>query len=93
MLLVTLFAASPLAAKVDVDRLKATGYLNDYANVVDPADKAAIEQFCYQVQQELGVQIAVVTIDTVERRADGGLRHSPVSSLQDLATQRRIRAF
>ncbi len=60
------FAARPLAAKVDVEPLKATGYLNDYANVVNPADKAAIEQFCYQVQQELGVQIAVVTIDTVE---------------------------
>jgi uncharacterized protein len=64
--LLALLAASPLAAKVDVDGLKATGYLNDYAGVVDPASKAAIEQFCYRVQQVLGVQIAVVTLDTVE---------------------------
>src|SRR5271165_6321479 len=65
-LLLALLAALPLAAKVDVDSLKATGYLNDYAHVVDPASKAEIEQFCYRVQQELGVQIAVVTLETVE---------------------------
>src|SRR5271170_2533973 len=65
-LLLAISAAMPVAAKVDVDNLKATGYLNDYAGVVDPASKAAIEQFCYRVQQVLGVQIAVVTLDTVE---------------------------
>src|SRR5271163_3562032 len=75
-LLFAFFAALPLSAKVDVDTLKATGYLNDYAGVVDPASKAAIEQFCYRVQQELGVQIAVVTLDTVddEPMEDFGIR-------------------
>jgi uncharacterized protein len=65
-LLLALLACASLDAKVNVDNLKATGYLNDYANVVDPASKAAIEQFCYRVQQELGVQIGVVTLDTLE---------------------------
>jgi uncharacterized protein len=69
-------AVLPLTAKVDVDSLKATGYLNDYAGVVDPASKPAIEQFCYRVQQTLGVQIAVVTFDTVgyEPMEDFGIR-------------------
>jgi uncharacterized protein len=75
-LLLALLLALPLAAKVDVDGLKATGYLNDYAGVVDPASKAAIEQLCYRIQQALGVQIAVVTFDGIgdEPMEDFGIR-------------------
>jgi len=90
--LLALLAALPLAAKVDVDSLKATGYLNDYAGVVDPASKAAIEQFCYRVQQVLGVQIAVVTFDSIgdEPMEDFGIRVARHFSPGDAKTNQGI---
>ncbi len=62
-----LAAVLPAAAKVDVDKLPApTGYLSDYAHVVDPAGKAAIEAYCSNVEKQLGVQFGVVTIATLD---------------------------
>lgn len=56
-----LFAAGP-----DVNTLpKPTGYVSDLANVIDAGDKATLEAYCFQVEQQLGVQLAIVTIDTV----------------------------
>lgn len=43
-----------------------TGYVNDFANVVDPAQKQQLEAFCTKVEQELGVQFALVTVDTLD---------------------------
>jgi uncharacterized protein len=87
-----LCAALPLAAKLDIDSLKATGFLNDYAGVVDPASKAAIEQYCYRVQQELGVQIAVVTFDSIgdEPMEDFGIRVARHFSPGDAKTNQGI---
>ncbi len=60
-----MLAALPLLA-ADVNSLpKPTGYVSDLAHVVDPADKAALEAFCARVEQELDVQFALVTVDTV----------------------------
>lgn len=54
------------AFSVDVNSLpKPTGYVSDLANVVAPADKEQLETFCAKVEQELGVQFALVTIDTL----------------------------
>lgn len=67
----------PATAKVDVDKLpKPTGYLSDYANVVDPASKAAIENYCHNIETRLGVQFGVVTLTTVddEPMEDFGIR-------------------
>jgi uncharacterized protein len=91
-ILLALMTALPLAAKLDVDSLKATGYLNDYAGVVDPASKAAIEQFCYRVQQTLGVQIAVVTFDSIgdEPMEDFGIRVARHFSPGDIKTNQGI---
>ena len=51
---------------VDVNSLpKPTGYVSDLAHVVNPADKDQLEAFCTRVEQELGVQFALVTIDTL----------------------------
>ncbi len=59
-------AACSLYAAVDVNSLpKPTGYVSDLAHVVNPADKEQLEAFCTRVQQELGVQFALVTIDTL----------------------------
>jgi uncharacterized protein len=58
----------PLRAALDIDSLKPQGYLSDYANVVDAQSKQQIEQYCYRVEQSLGVQLALVTIDSLENR-------------------------
>src|SRR5690348_15354228 len=50
---------------VDLSALKPQGYLSDFAQVVDPASKAAIEAYCTQVEKSTGVQMALVTIDTL----------------------------
>jgi uncharacterized protein len=54
---------------VDVNSLpKPTGYVSDLAHVVSPQDQQQLEAFCTRVEQELGVQFALVTIDTVGNR-------------------------
>jgi uncharacterized protein len=54
---------------VDVNSLpKPTGYVSDLAHVVSPQDKEQLEAFCTRVEQELGVQFALVTVDSVGDR-------------------------
>lgn len=54
------------AAAVNVDNLpKPTGYVSDLAHVVDAQSKDTLENFCTQVERQLGVQFAFVTIDTI----------------------------
>lgn len=63
-----LLAASLLSA-IDVDKLpEPTGYVSDIAGVVDSGSKAQLEEFCTRVERELGVQFALVTIDTLDDR-------------------------
>ena len=53
----------------DVQSLpKPTGYVSDLAHVVNPQDRDTLESFCTKVEQQLGVQFALVTIDTVGDR-------------------------
>ncbi|MBV9406602.1 MAG: TPM domain-containing protein [Acidobacteriaceae bacterium] len=53
-------------AAVDVNSLpKPAGYVSDLAHVLSPDDTQALEDFCTRVEQELGVQFALVTIDTI----------------------------
>jgi uncharacterized protein len=58
----------PAFAALDIDSLKPEGYVSDFAHVVDAANKQEIEQYCYRVEQSLGVQLALVTIDTLDDR-------------------------
>jgi uncharacterized protein len=86
-LLAILGFALPGFSALDIDSLKPQGYLSDYANVVDPASKQQIENYCYQAQQVLGVQIAAVTIPSLEGRdietvANRLFRHFGVGSKQ-----------
>lgn len=54
------------SAAVDIDKLpKPTGYVSDLAHVVDPQSKVQLEAFCTKVEQQLGVQLAFVTIDSI----------------------------
>ncbi len=61
-----LCAAALACGAVGVNSLpKPTGYVSDLAHVVSPADKDTLEAFCTRVEQELGVQFALVTIDSI----------------------------
>ncbi len=54
---------------IDVDKLpKPTGYVSDLAHVVNPAEEEQLEEFCTKVEQQLGVQFALVTVDTIGDR-------------------------
>jgi uncharacterized protein len=54
---------------VDLDKLpKPTGYVSDLAHVVDDASKQQLEEFSTAVEQQLGVQFAFVTIESLDDR-------------------------
>jgi uncharacterized protein len=56
-------------ADIDIDKLpNPTGYLSDFAHVVEPAQRDQIEAFCTKVEQQLHVQFALVTVDSIGDR-------------------------
>jgi uncharacterized protein len=58
-----------LAAQAEpVAKLKASGYVNDFAHVLDANTVAQIEEICRQIDEKAHAQIAVVTVHSL----DGG---------------------
>jgi uncharacterized protein len=55
-----------LAAGLDTSKLKPTGYVNDFAHVIDPQSAAQIEAYCGNVERATGAQFAIVTVDSLE---------------------------
>ena len=65
-LLCLLLALTVRCSAVDVNSLpQPTGYVSDLAHVISDAEKDKLEAFCTKVEQQLGVQFALVTIDTL----------------------------
>jgi uncharacterized protein len=54
------------AAAESVSQLKPTGYVNDFADVLDAQTKAQIEDLCTQIDQKAHAQIALVTINSLD---------------------------
>ena len=54
------------AAAEQVNQLKAEGYVNDFAHVLDGRTSSDIYQLCSRIDEQAGAQIAVVTIHTLE---------------------------
>ena len=54
------------ALAVDWKALKPQGYVSDFAGVVDPESKAAIESYATAVKQATGAELAFVTVQSVE---------------------------
>ena len=54
------------AAPTEVAALLGTpqGYVTDSANILDDAAEAALTEYCAQVAQQIGMQIAIVTVPT-----------------------------
>jgi uncharacterized protein len=61
-----MFAGAVSAFALDPASLKPQGYVSDFAHVVDAPSRQAAEQYCYKLEQATGVQVALVTIDSLE---------------------------
>jgi uncharacterized protein len=62
--LLGLFASAGLA--VDWKALKPQGYVSDFARVIDPVSKSQLEAYCGTVERSTGVQMALVTLPSLE---------------------------
>src|ERR1700679_639599 len=58
-----------------------TGYVNDFAGVLSPETRQALEDLCTEVDHEAHAQIAVVTVKTVDADKDG-----TTPSIEEFAT-------
>lgn len=63
---ILLLAATAAFAAVDVATLKPEGYVSDFSHVVDGSIRAQIERYAQRLDRAAGVQLAFVTIDTLE---------------------------
>ena len=64
-LLPVLALVSPLFS-LDLDKLKPQGYVSDFAHVLDDSSRARLEEYAGRVEQATGVQMALVTLDSVD---------------------------
>jgi uncharacterized protein len=63
-LCLVLFTISLFA--LDPNSLKPQGYVSDFAHVLDGQSRAQLEAYCGRVEQATGVQMAIVTIDSLD---------------------------
>jgi len=66
LLTFVLTVISVVACAESIKDLKPTGYVNDFAGVLDQNTKSQIEDLCRQVDQKAHAQIALVTINTLD---------------------------
>ena len=60
LLLVVMARAEPVA------QLKATGYVNDFAHVLDQNSIAQMDEICRQIDEKAHAQVAAVTIHSLD---------------------------
>jgi uncharacterized protein len=58
--------AAFVAGAVDWKALKPTGFVSDFAGVVDPSAKTQLEIYCAMVERSTGAQLAFVTVPSIE---------------------------
>jgi uncharacterized protein len=63
--LALIFAGAPRTGAAS-DFPRPTGYVNDFAGVMDPGTKAQIEELCGAVKQKTGAEISIVTVQSYE---------------------------
>ena len=61
-----LLALAPALFALDLKKLKPEGYVSDFAHVLDASSRARLEDYAGRVEQATGVQMALVTIDTLD---------------------------
>lgn len=57
--------AAAIPADELLNSLKATGDVNDFANILSPAEKATLEDRCRLLRERTGAQLAVVTLKSM----------------------------
>lgn len=62
----SVFVLAAALFALDPNSLKPQGYVSDFAHVLDPQSRAQLETYCGRVEQATGVQMALVTIDSLE---------------------------
>ena len=65
-LLAALLVSASVGFALDTSKLKPTGYVNDFAHVLDPVGRQRLEDYCAMVERETGAQMAIVTVDSLE---------------------------
>ena len=66
ILLAALVLLSAALRAEPVSQLHPTGYVNDFAHVLDPATAGDLNTICEQLDQKAKAQVAVVTINTTD---------------------------
>jgi uncharacterized protein len=61
-----LLACAAAAQAVDWKTLQPQGYVSDFAGVIADSGRAPLEAYCHAVEQSTGVQMALVTIPSLE---------------------------
>jgi uncharacterized protein len=51
---------------LDTSKLKPTGYVNDFAHVLNPAGQQALEAYCANLERVTGVQMAIVLVPSLD---------------------------
>jgi len=67
LLVFILLATASLFAQAQ-DQLKISGYVNDFANVLNGATRTRLTELCTEVNQKAQAQIVVVTVKSLEGR-------------------------
>jgi uncharacterized protein len=62
---VTLLLA-PAAWGLDTSKLKPTGYVNDFAHVLDAGSAQTLEAYCANLERATGAQMAIVLVDSLD---------------------------
>lgn len=65
-LLPAAFLLLATALAYDFGALQPQGYVSDFAQVVDPGSRAAIERYCAAVEKATGAQMAFVTLPSLQ---------------------------
>lgn len=65
-LLALLLSLDVVAGAESVSQLRPSGYVNDFAHVLDPTTIAQIEDSCRQIDEKAHAQIALVTINSLD---------------------------
>jgi uncharacterized protein len=57
--------ATPALA-LDTTKLQPRGYVNDFANALDPGGAQQLDAYCTSLERATGVQMAIVVVDSLE---------------------------
>ncbi len=57
---------APAVWSLDTSKLKPTGYVNDFAHVLDARGAQTLEAYCANLERVTGAQMAIVLVDTLD---------------------------